>query len=84
MKIGFKPSYLDNDTEVAPDAPPMQQHVVEGKEKNGVLNEAEERLMAAKTFLLSPAYGRMTTKNKGRKIADVEFLTLVVAQLSSL
>ncbi len=82
-QIGFRPSYMEDETQTETAMPPMQQHAVDApKEKSGILSEAENRLLAAKTFLLSPSFARMSNRSKGRKIQDVEFLTLVVAQLT--
>lgn len=62
--------------------PPIQEHMVEGKVENPLLLEAKARLLKAKVFILKKAFSRLSDKAKARKLQDVEFLTLVVAQLS--
>lgn len=85
-RIGFRPSYLQDDVEqsVAATASPMQQHVSGdgGPQGNPMLTHARSRLLDAKFFMLTKRYARLSDRAKVRKLQDLEFLTLVVAQLS--
>lgn len=82
-RIGFRPSYLNDEGSETSTMPSMQQHVVEGKkEEDGLLIQAKNRLFDAKVFILTTAFARLSDKGKARKLLDVEFYTLLVAQLS--
>lgn len=82
-RIGFHPSYMNEEGDDRPSQPPMQQVVVDGKEKeNDLLTEAKNRLKQAKVFMLTAAYKRLSDRGKAIKLQELEFLVLVVAQLS--
>lgn len=82
-RIGYRPSYLQDEGSEAPSMPSMQQHAVDGKEKESdLLTQAKNRLLDAKVFILTKAFARLSDKAKARKLLDVEFFTLLVAQLS--
>jgi hypothetical protein len=81
-RIGFRPTYLQDEEEAPAQAPPMQIHTVEEQAEGGTLSEAKRRLRKAQGFILTKAFTRLSDRAKATKLLDVEFLTLVVAELS--
>lgn len=81
-RIGFRPTYLQEEEAQPAQASPMQMHMVEEQTEGGTLSEAKRRLRKAQGFILTKAFTRLSDRAKATKLLDVEFLTLVVAELS--